>query len=101
LIEVQSVDLVPCLLQRLHGMGEQRAIVAGFNRVRVDDMNAHQAASTVFSPSKSQARPELRSKSGFSQATILPGLRIPDGSASFLKSSCAWSVFFIPPSSSV
>src|SRR5690606_22150611 len=78
-VEVERIDLVPGPGKRLAGGGEQGAVVAGLDRVGVDNVDAHQAADTVLRPSNSQARPLLRSKSGSSQAIILPGLRMPLG----------------------
>src|SRR5439155_15046472 len=102
-VKVERIDLMPALAERLCHGPEQRPVEARFNRMGMHDQYPHQAASTGTgcSPSNSQTRPASKSKSGFSQPIILPGLSMPCGSASCLKASCARSVFFIPPSSSV
>src|SRR5436305_2605037 len=97
LIEIKSIDAMAAGIERRQYGLVERPVEARLNRMRVNDQNPHQAA--PCSPENSQTRPELKSKSGFSQPIILPGLSIPCGSASFLKASCARSVRFMPPSS--
>src|SRR5690606_27359295 len=101
LVEVERVDLVAIRSEGLERGIVEAAAEAGLHGMRVDDEDPHQAAPSVCSPANSQTRPDSKSKSGSSQAIILPGLSKPLGSASFLNASCPLSVRFMPPSSSV
>ena len=106
-VEVAIVDLVPLCTQDLDDLCVQGRGETRLDRMGEQHQDAQRAAqfcaarARASRPGKRKFLPAEKSKSGFSQAIILPGLSSPRGSVSRLNASWIASVCFMPPSSRV